>query len=311
MRRVIIISTVLSAFLLSLMPLYAGGSSAKCATKYPIILVHGAGFKDENILGVNYWWRIPDALEDEGAEVYITNQDTFGSIADRAQQIAVELGQLFALNPGWGKVNLIAHSQGPLDCRYLTANCSIPGKGAARNYIASLTSISGVNQGSEIADLLWSLHNGIPVLGPALADVISSAVNLFAEVFYYNEDDQNSMQTLYNLTTSYVKNVFNPLTPNVAGVYYQSWGGKIKYAGLDLMSPLWVIMNLMGAGDNDGLVSIASARLGKWRGELTGAWWSNGVDHLEEVNQLFGITPGFDAPGFYVDVVSELKTMGY
>jgi triacylglycerol lipase len=273
-------------------PLLAAGDALKCNTKYPIILVHGAFFKDENMLGINYWWQIPSALEDEGAVVYVARQDTFNE-----------------------KVNIIAHSQGPLDSRYLISNLSIPGKGFARNYVASLTSISGVHRGSEVADLLWKMYKGIPVLGPAVGDAIMAAINAFADIFYYNEQDQNTMLLLYSLTSDYMKNVFNPMTPDAAGVYYQSWGGKIT--GLHpefeniLVAPLWAIMKLMGAGDNDGLVSITSAKWGKWRGSLTGAWWGDGVNHFNEINHFFGATSGFDAPGFYINVVKELKNLGY
>jgi triacylglycerol lipase len=301
-------------FLAGMSSAFAVGSGPQCATKYPIVLVHGAFFKDENLLGINYWWGIPDELEDEGAIVYVTQQDTFNGIEERARQIARELAELFAVHPEWTKVNLIAHSQGPLDCRYLITNLSIPGRGPARNYIASLTSISGTHRGSEVAELLWKLANGIPVLGPALGTVISEAVNAFASVFYYNEEDQNSMKLLYNLTPDFVINVFNPNTPNVSGVYYQSWAGVVKYispfhADDLIVGPLWTIMNLMGAGDNDCLVSVASAKWGRFRGTISGT--SDGVNHFNEINHFFGVTPGWDAPAFYIDVVKELKQMGY
>ncbi|HOD13913.1 MAG TPA: alpha/beta hydrolase [Spirochaetota bacterium] len=296
-------------------PLLAAGDAPKCSTKYPIILVHGAFFKDENMLGINYWWQIPSALEDEGAVVYVCQQDTFNGSIERAKEVAAEIGQLFALNPTWKKVNIIAHSQGPLDSRYMISNLGIPGKGLAKNYVASLTSISGVHRGSEVADLLWKMYKGIPVLGPALGDAIMAAIDAFADIFYYNEQDQNTMLLLYSLTSDYMKNVFNPMTPDAAGVYYQSWGGKITglHPELEnvLVAPLWAIMKLMGAGDNDGLVSLTSAKWGKWRGALTGAWWGDGVNHFNEINHFFGSTSGFDAPGFYIDVVKELKSMGY
>ena len=181
--------------------------------------------------------------------------------------------------------------------------------------MASLTSISGVHRGSEVADLLWKMYKGIPVLGPALGGAIMAAIDAFAEIFYYNEQDQNTMLLLYSLTSDYMKNIFNPMTPDAAGVYYQSWGGKIKGVALELENvlvvPLWTIMNLMGAGDNDGLVSITSAKWGTWRGTLTGAWWGDGVNHFNEIGHFFGTSPGFSAPDFYVDVVKELKGLGY
>jgi triacylglycerol lipase len=294
----------------------AAGTSAptKCKTKYPILLVHGAFFKDQNMMGINYWWGIKSALEDEGATVYVTQQDTFNGSKERAQQIATMLGQLFAINTSWKKINIIAHSQGPLDSRYLITNLSIPGKGPAKNYVASLTSISGTHRGSEVADVLWKMYKGIPVLGPAFGDMIGAMVNAFASVFYYNEQDQNCMKLLYELTPDFVINTFNPATPNVSGIYYQSWAGVVKGTTVThvddaIVGPLWAIMNAMNAGKNDGLVSVNSAKWGVFRGELTGT--SDGVNHFNEINHFFGVTPGWDAKAFYVKTVKELKSLGY
>lgn len=33
----------------------------ECKTKYPIVL-HGAFFRDKNMLGINYWWGIDNTL---------------------------------------------------------------------------------------------------------------------------------------------------------------------------------------------------------------------------------------------------------
>ncbi|MCX7678900.1 MAG: alpha/beta hydrolase [Spirochaetes bacterium] len=313
MKRKILLC-LCGALFLSASAGFAAGVNPPCKTKYPIVLVHGAFFKDENLLGINYWWGIPEALEEEGAIVYVTQQDTFNGVEERARQIARELAELFAVHPEWRKVNLIAHSQGPLDCRFLITNLTIPGRGAARNCVASLTSISGTHRGSEMAELLWKLYKGIPVLGPAFGTLIAEAVNAFASVFYYNEEDQNSLKLLYNLTPEFVINTFNPNTPNVPGVYYQSWAGKVKYispwhADDLIVGPLWTIMKLMGAGDNDCLVSVESAKWGRFRGVITGT--DDGVNHFNEINHFFGVTPGWDAEAFYVEVVAELKKMGY
>ena len=68
-----------------------GSGGGPAATINPIVLVHGAFFKDENMLGIDYWWGIPAALEDGGAEVYVTQQRTFGTSEERALDLATEL----------------------------------------------------------------------------------------------------------------------------------------------------------------------------------------------------------------------------
>ena len=39
-------------------------------TKYPIVLVHGfLGF--DQLVGVDYWYNIPETLQQDGAEVFV------------------------------------------------------------------------------------------------------------------------------------------------------------------------------------------------------------------------------------------------
>ena len=49
-----------------------------CATRYPVLLVHGAFFRDVHWL--SYWGRIPAALEQNGAAVYFGNQQSAESV---------------------------------------------------------------------------------------------------------------------------------------------------------------------------------------------------------------------------------------
>jgi triacylglycerol lipase len=71
-------------------------------------------------------------------------------------------------------------------------------------------------------------------------------------------------------------------------------------------------------GNNDGLVSITSAKWGNFRGTLDGGFWSfvGGVNHLAEVGApvIAGIgipTPGYDAPTQFVNIAADLKYRGY
>ena len=44
-----------------------------CRTRYPILLIHGTGFRDWK--GIGYWGRIPKILQEHGAQVYFGGQD--------------------------------------------------------------------------------------------------------------------------------------------------------------------------------------------------------------------------------------------
>ena len=54
-----------------------------CDTQYPVILVSGLGFHDQNRL-LSYWGNIPDYLKQHGCDVYTAYQDAFISIPDNA-----------------------------------------------------------------------------------------------------------------------------------------------------------------------------------------------------------------------------------
>ena len=113
MKKLIALMIGVTVFAGSVSPLLASGSTPRCQTKYPIILVHGAFFKDQNMLGINYWWGIPSALQDEGAVVYVAQQDTFNGTIERANEVAKEIGQQSAVLAGFLGVLKDAMGQAP------------------------------------------------------------------------------------------------------------------------------------------------------------------------------------------------------
>jgi triacylglycerol lipase len=307
-----------------------------CKTKYPIVLVHGAFFRDKNMLGINYWWGIDKALKDKGAKIYVSNQDPFNGVNPRTEQLANELAYQYKLFLGplyrFSKINIIAHSMGPLDSRNLIANYAIPGvcaAGSCHTKVATLTSISGTHKGSEVADVLYWAYNNIPILGPVVGDALTNLIDVFGETFEM-AGPQNTKLLLENLTSDFIVNTFNPNTPNRTGVRYEAYGGKINYIntavdplGQSIVAILYTVMNLMGAGDNDGLVSLDSAHIPNlckagescyapvWKGEMTTSLLYPGVNHFYEINHFLGNTPGWDAKGFYVNVAKDLKARGF
>ena len=244
-----------------------------------------------------YWYKIPQTLAGDGADCYITDVNAMDTTVNKAIALKTQVLQILAVT-GASKVNIIGHSHGCLYSRYMISNLGMGSK------VASYTGIGGPQRGSVIADLIM---NGIP---DSLKPAVSGALNLIY-AFVFGDTNPNSLQNGYDLVRSYMINTFNPNTPDVKGIYYQSWAGKIVYASSSIvLAPTWLIM-LPFEGDNDGLVSVSSAKWGNFRGVMSGNIICPGVDHLNEVNQLFGVTPGFDALGFYVNMVSDLKSRGY
>jgi len=296
MNRLALTVLVVFGLIFSAGGAFAGGDSETCATKYPIVLSHGMGAHADN-LGIGYWYGIPGALEDEGADVYISDQMAMQGTAYRAQEVKAYVQYVLAVT-GKSKVNIIGHSHGTLDTRYMISNLGMASK------VASYTSIAGPHRGSSVADVILGV---LPDSGEWL---VSGLVDTIYDWIF--GDKSNSIQGARDLSTSYMKNTFNPNTPNMSGIYYQSWAAKIKTITADFLiaEPTFLLM-LFYEGDNDCLVSVNSAKWGTYRGVQSGAWWCGGVSHFNIVDQFLGITPGFDAPQFYIDVVSELKNKGY
>ncbi|MDI6796173.1 MAG: alpha/beta hydrolase [Desulfatibacillaceae bacterium] len=277
----------------------AGGSntSTRCKTNYPVVLAHGM-FATSEILGiVDYWWGIEGALKKEGASVYITAVNAMDGTHKKAVDFRNQYLQILAVS-GKAKANIIGHSHGAIYTRYAMSNLGLGSK------VASLTSLSGPHQGSALADIvMFDLPSDL------LKAAGSSIDWLFA--FLFGDTNPDVLQNGYDVTTTYMKNVFNPNTPNVAGVYYQSYAAKAKWSCPSIvLEPLWVVL-LIYEGANDGVVSVNSAKWGNYRGAQEAAWYSPGVDHINMVGHLFGLTPGFDAPKFYTDIVADLKSRGY
>ena len=123
-----------------------------CRTKYPLLLVHGIGFRDLKYF--NYWGRIPRELQRNGAAVHYGHQQAWGTIEDNAAAIREKILEI-QRETGCEKVNIIAHSKGGLDARCLITRL---GMGEA---VASLTTISTPHRGSELLDLLGKLPDGL------------------------------------------------------------------------------------------------------------------------------------------------------
>ncbi len=295
--------SVLVIFLLILcIPAMALGSGSEplCDTKYPIVMAHGMGASAEILGIVDYWWGIPGALNDEGAQVFLTSVNGMDSTRNKAQAFKYQFEQIKAYT-GADKLNIIGHSHGTIYTRDAISNLGL------YPFVASHTSIAGPHRGSAIADVV------VGVVPDSLEWLVGDTLD-FIYAFLFGDTEPNSLENGYDLTRSYMITVFNPNTPNKSGVYYQSWAAKIKMMAADARNwyfiATWPIL-LGYEGANDGLVSVNSAKWGNFRGTEDASWYSAGCDHLNIVDQLFGFTPGFDANTFYVDLAADLKARGY
>ena len=85
--------------------------------KYPILLVHGLAAVDNAF----FWGRIPEKLEQEGIKVYHGDAEAWGTIETNAEELAKKVDEILKKEK-CDKVNIIAHSKGGLDSRYLISS---------------------------------------------------------------------------------------------------------------------------------------------------------------------------------------------
>ena len=288
-----------SACILGAPVAHAAGEATECATKYPIVLVHGAGFGDMNA-GLSYWGRIPEYLEERGAVLYYGNTDGWSSIEQGAAALKATVDKVLA-ETGSAKVNLIAHSKGGLEARYMISSLGMAGK------VASLTTIATPHGGSRTLDYILDWP-----------DFLLRGAAGFVDVFRWVAGDKKPdfYAGIHSLGKKYVLE-FNEKNPDMPGVYYQSFAGEVYAPASDIVMswPGYIVKDTEGV-PNDGMVTVESAQWTNFRGVLRGAGY-RGVSHMDEVDfrredvELEPILGATEIRGFYAALVSELAQMGY
>lgn len=264
--------------------------SQVCATKYPILLVHGLGFRDWRYF--NYWGRIPKELIKNGAKLYYGNQEAFAAIAVNAEEIRKRVLEITE-ETGCGKVNIIAHSKGGLDSRYAIAKLGIEDK------VATLTTVGTPHRGSQVTDLANKLPDSFY---RKVADTMNKRFKSFGDV------DPDFYTACHQLNSDYAEK-FNEEVPDSDKVYYQSYASVMKNAlSFGLLSFTYLLLKKFGR--NDGLVTVESAKWGNFKGvyESKGA---RGISHGDTIDLAREDFKGYDPREEYVRIVSELKDMGY
>ncbi|KAG7806367.1 hypothetical protein KL921_004764 [Ogataea angusta] len=280
--------------------------------KYPIVLCHGfSGFDslvslpavelfhkakskeasaremaqeaDTKIEFFEYWHGIRKELRARGCQVLVAKVPPFATIETRSkilnEFIKHKIATRFPSATQPVKVNLIAHSMGGLDCRYLISAYE------QENFeIVSLTTVSTPHRGSYAADRMLQL---IPtgLVDSFLPSLKELTLESCARLNIHITDDPNVKYFSYGAT----------FTPGIFNVFYPTW--KMVYPK---------------EGPNDGLVSIKSAKWGEFLGSL------ENVDHLDLINWMniskrLKIVIGagtFNPVALYLDIVDNLAKKG-
>jgi triacylglycerol lipase len=188
------------------------------------------------------------------------------------------------------KVNIIAHSKGGIDSRYLIWRYDYGDK------VASLTTISTPHHGAEIADLIYEQK----IVHTRLA---KNALAVYGKL--YGDTNPDLYNVNYQLTTEKMKE-FNESIGRDHRVYYQSIYTLMKnsFDDLTFYSSYRYIKKING--DNDGTVSEYSARWGDNIVKIEG-----GISHSEIVDFKMKKISGIYIPDIYIEIVNELGKMGF
>jgi len=239
-------------------------------TLYPVLLVHGL-FGFERIGPFELFHDVKQALKAAGVQVFVPHLSAVHDNEVRGEQL---LSQIDSVLRGTGatKVNLIGHSQGALTARYAAA--------LAPHKVASVTSVSGPNHGSELADFLRKalLPGRLPeTVAQNVATLFSNFLSLLSG---HKTLPHHALAALNALTTEGVGQ-FNDKYPQglpetwggqgaerVDGVHYYSWSGVVPELNVQALDPVQGICLALSEyfitepAQNDGFVGRFSSHLG-------------------------------------------------
>lgn len=264
--------------------------------KLPCVFLHGLfGFStltpvQSLPLRIDYWRGVTEKLKENGVEVLITDVRTSASIEERARDAAAMIEEKFAGR----EVNIIGHSMGGLDSRFLTS--------CLKDHtfkVKSVTTIATPHRGSPFASYLLYDVIGKQRLPTLLSIVQTLAIPGGGEAFEC-------------LTTERMKE-FNEYCKDCPDVKYYSWGAAFKPGMLSEFRFPWGII-WEKEGHNDGLVSVESAQWGEYKGTLKTdhiaiIGWGNALQ-LRWAN-LTGAEPPLDSQTFYLNICDDLAKEGF
>ncbi len=232
--------------------------------KYPVLFCHGYG-------AVGSFLK-PSLLHDPcmyarklGVVSFAPNVAPYAKIETRAEGWIKIIKELKATY-GFEKFNVVAHSMGGLDMRYALSNLD------AADDVVSLTTVCTPHRGTYLAELVLKTPESI-------RDKVSDLVDWFGNKVYpdMNSDTKGSVE---QLTRDYVRDIFNPKTPDVNEISYFSYSSAAGKGTDYPINPIYYFQNSQiydKEGINDSYVSVESSKWGEYMGMTS-------ISHLEQIN---------------------------
>jgi len=256
--------------------------------KYPVVFVHGVAAHDRTS-NTKFWGRIPEVLTDMGIKVFVGNTDAWGDYESNAAILKQNIENIL-LETGKEKVNIIGHSKGGIDSRYLIWKYDFGDK------VASLTTICTPHHGSEIADLLYNqkiTHTKFTKKALAIFGKLCGDTN--ADLYSVNSQ----------LTSANMKE-FNEKVITDDRVFYQSLYTTMDYAFDDVMFSYSYLYIKKVRGKSDGVVSEYST---KWGNNIAAI--GSGISHAEILDVKKKNISGIHIPDIYIKIVKGLSEKNF
>ncbi len=312
--------------------------------RYPVLLVNG--------IDVSPAFRYSDRLvrtmrEIGGHDVHLAIVPPYETSRVRAPVLWERIEEIRA-ETGAEKVNLVCHSLGGLDCRYLVSPGGLHWEVEASHdeivaAVASVTTVSTAHRGTRAADAALGF---LP--DSDRAEAINALATLLGETFTELNlaEDAHLRDSIATLSEAQAP-AFNAEIIDAEGVYYQSWGGFSRPYGdapdgydarlaevcatdtdepglrlfggtHDYMATPLIASSEIVSGErlpdadvgepNDGLCSVRSARWGRFRGCVP-------ADHMEQLGQAnlpdANVRTGVDIAWFYANIAADLSREGF
>lgn len=255
-------------------------------TKYPIMLVHGIIFRESRVF--HSFGKIEKNLKAQGYCVYVGKQDGFGTIENNAAQLKEQIDKILAEEQA-EKINLIAHSKGGLDCKYLIDKLGMEDK------VASLTTLCTPHMGSPVASKIMRFPKW-------MLKFVAFWINLWYRIFGDRHPD--SYRVCEQLKARGETEPF----PYTDRIYCQSFSATMERVRDDFVMGIPLIFSRMiRSGETDGLVPVESAKFGNYRGACV----EGSVSHSQIVGFMTRKKKRERINGFYSTLCGELAEMGF
>lgn len=259
----------------------------KTQTKYPIMLVHGIALKEGRIF--HAFGKIGKKLKAQGYNIHIGRHDGFGTIENNAAQLKAQIEEIL-VKENAEKVNLIAHSKGGLDCKYLIRELNMEDK------IASLTTLCTPHSGSPIAS--WILK-----YPKFMVKIIAFWLNFWYRIFGDKHPDSLTVCKQLQLHDN-----DEEALPFSDKVYCQSFSSTMRKTKDDFLLgiPLFISKRIQSS-ETDGVVPVESTMFGNYRGDCM----PDSVSHSQMVDFMVPRKKKEKIYSFYSELCKELGDMGF